>query len=610
MLAGLETGTLVVFGLVVATITLFVAELLPPDVVAIALVVVLVVLEPWTGIGPRAGLSGFSNAATITILAMYVLSRGVESTGVVRRLGAEVAHVTRGDEGRLLAAVVGLTGPIAGVVNNTPVVAVFIPMVTELAEEAGASPSKFLIPLSYASMLGGTLTLVGTATNLVASDLSAELLGHPFSMFEFTALGGIVFVVGGAYLLTVAPRLLPEGVAPGDRTRKYEVDEYLARVLVPSRSPLVGATAADVVEDARRDLDLDILDVVRGADHFIASDSDRTVEARDVLTVRASPDTIRRFVSLVDLRLLPRAEVGEAELDNPARSALVELVVPPGSGVVGETVGGARLRERYDATVLAVMRPGGEVIRERLGAVELAAGDALLLQTTEEAADFLAEVHDFVVTSEPPEEFIERERSRGLAPTTLPALAIVGGVIALAALGVVPIVIAALGGVVAMVATGVLSPSEAYVSVNWSVVFLLAGVIPLGLALQETGGAELLAGAVVAAATALPPVAVLALFYLLTGLLANVITPVASVVLLVPVAVDTAAGIGADGFSFVLAVTFAASTAFMTPVGYQTNLMVYGPGGYRFTDYVRVGAPLQALLTVVTTGGIVLLWGV
>ncbi|SDM03792.1 Di-and tricarboxylate transporter [Halogranum gelatinilyticum] len=613
---GLPTGTVLVFALILVTVALFVSELLPPDIVAIGIIVALVVLGPWTGISPEEGLSGFSNAATVTILAMYVLSQGIQETGIVRRLGVEVARVTRGSESRLLTAVVGLTGPIAGVINNTPVVAVFIPMVTDLADDAGISPSKLLLPLSYASMLGGTLTLIGTATNLVASDLAVQLgrenpgLGlHGFSMFEFTKLGAVVLVVGGIYLLTVGRLLTPARIPPGDRTARFEVEPFLARVLVTQRSPLVGTVANDVIEDAHRDLDVDILDVVRGDQHFIATEGDRTIEGRDILTVRGSPETIQQFCDLADLRILPRASVTDAELDNPERATLVELVVPSRSSLVGETISGTRLRERYDATVLAVRRAGGDLVREGLGGLELAEGDALLVQTTDETADYLGENDDFLVTSEMAEELLQRERERGLSPTTVPALAIVFGVIALAAAGLVPIVIAALGGVVAMVATGVLSPSDAYDAVNWNVVFLLAGVIPLGLAMQETGGAALLAQVVVGGAENLPVLVVLALFYLLTGLLANVITPVASVVLLLPIAVDTAARIDANAFAFVLGVTFAASTAFMTPVGYQTNLMVYGPGGYRFTDYVRVGAPLQLLLTVVTTVGIWFFWG-
>jgi di/tricarboxylate transporter len=607
---GLATGTLVVFVVVAVTVALFVTETLPPDVVAVGVAVSLVALEPWTGVSTAEALAGFASPATITILAMYVLSAGVQSSGLVSVLGRRLAPLTGDSEGRLVGTVVGLTGPVAGVVNNTPVVAVFIPMVSELAADAGVSPSKVLIPLSYASMLGGTLTLVGTATNLVASQAyvdAATARGFavsPFSMFEFTALGAVVVLVGVAYLVTVGRALLPERVPPGDRTTGYEVRAYLARVLVPSRSPLVGEVAADVVGDARRDLGVDVLDVVRGEEHFVAADSDRTLEGRDVLTVRADADTIRRFASVAGLRVLPRAEVDDEALEGSVRGTLVELVVPTTSSVVGETVAEAHLRERYDATVLAIRR-GGDLLRESLGEVRLEAGDSLLVQTTAETAAYLPEVDDFVVTSEAPSDRV----GDGFDPSkAVSAVAILLSVVTLAAVGF-PVAIAALAGVVATVALGVLSTTEAYDAVSWDVVFLLAGMVPLGRAVQETGGAALVAEGVLAAAAVLPIVGVLAVFYVLTGLLANVVTPVASVVLLMPVAVDTAARVGADPFAFALAVTFAASTAFMTPVGYQTNLMVYGPGGYRFSDYLRVGAPLQALLTVVTTAGIVWLYG-
>jgi di/tricarboxylate transporter len=286
-------------------------------------------------------------------------------------------------------------------------------------------------------------------------------------------------------------------------------------------------------------------------------------------------------------------------------------VVPPDSGFADLAIGEVKFEERYETTVLAVRR-GEETIRADLDDHELDVGDALFLQTTPEAVEFFEETGDLVVThgfdSERPEPG-EAERTE-LDPKTPIAAGIMVGVVAVAALDLLPIVIAALGGVVAMVATDTLTPAEAYDAVSWNVIFLLAGVIPLGLAMQQTEGDVFLAGVLVESATVLPPIAVLGLFFLLTGLLANIITPVASLVLMVPIAVDTAAQIGANGFAFLLAVMFAASTAFMTPVGYQTNLMVYGPGGYRFTDYVRVGAPLQALLAVVTTLGIAFFWGV
>ncbi|MFB6302797.1 MAG: SLC13 family permease, partial [Haloferacaceae archaeon] len=604
------------FALIGVALLLFVTELVPSDITAIGVLVSLVVLEPWTGIGARDAISGFSSPATITIVAMYILSDGIQRTGLVQRLGVYLARVTRGSESRLLGATVGSTGVTAGIINNTPVVAVFIPMITGLAERSGISPSKLLLPLSYAAMLGGTLTLIGTSTNILASDLSRQLLDHPLSMFEFTKLGVVVLVVGTAYLLTVGRRLTPARIDPvADLTEEFDLENHLTRLVVREGSPLVGATLQDADDELDRasGVDLDLLQLERDEATFLAAGSDQILRAGDVLTVRANRQVVTRVADEYGLGHRSRADVTESDLSEAETSGtLVEAVVLPDSRLVGDTIGETKLEAQFDTTPLAVRR-GEDIRREELDDHEIQAGDTLLLQTTPDAVEYLTEQGDIVVTQAAEEPLLreeaEPEALAPLSPRTPVAVAIMAAVIGVAALGLFPIVIAALGGVVAMVVTGCIRPSEAYDAVSWNIIFLLAGVIPLGLAMQRTGGAEFLAGLLVQSADVLPLVVVLGLFYLLTGLLANIITPVASVVLMIPIAVDTAARIGANGLTFLLAVMFAASSAFMTPIGYQTNLMVYGPGGYKFTDYLRVGAPLQLLLTVVTTLGLVFFWG-
>lgn len=610
-------GMVLVFALVAVALLLFVTERIPSDTTALAVLVALVVFEPWTRVSATEAISGFASPATLTIVAMYMLSEGVQRTGLVDRLGDLLGRATRGSERRLLGATVGTTGLAAGVVNNTPIVAVFIPMITDLAGRNGLSPSKLLLPLSYAAMLGGTLTLVGTATNILASDLSRQLLGHPLSMFEFTKLGAVVFVVGAAYLLTVGRWLTPARIAPdADLTRSFALENHLVRLVVRESSPLVGLTIDEAVAAMGADAaDLDILQIERDGESYLATSTDRQLEAGDLLTVRTTLQVANRVATGYGLRHRHRDEVTEDDLSGtPHEGTLVEVVIPGESRFVGGRLGDSALDERFDTTVLAVRR-GDTVTNRDLDDVELRAGDTLLLQTTAGTVAYLADRDEVFVTheAEDPGDLDAAARAESaptpLDPRTPVAAGILAAVILVAALGVLPIVIAALGGVVAMIVTGCLKPADAYDAVSWNVVFLLAGILPLGLAMQRTGGDALLASLLAGSAAVLPLLGVLALVYLVSSLLANVITPVATVVLMIPVAVDAAARIGANRLTFLLAVMFAASTAFMTPIGYQTNLMVYGPGGYRFTDYLRVGAPLQLLVTVVTTLGLAAFWG-
>jgi di/tricarboxylate transporter len=605
------TGTVVVFALILAALVLFVTEWLPPDMTAVAVLVSLVVLEPFTNVPLEAALAGFASPAVLTILAMYVLSEGVRKTGLVERFGAYLAEVTHGSERRLLGATVGTTGVAAGFINNTPVVAVFIPMIRDLADDAGVSPSKLLLPLSYAAMLGGTLTLVGTATNLLASDFARELPGRgPIGMFELTPLGVVVLGVGTLYLLTFGRLLTPARVSPRADPADFDLDDHLRRLRIRENSPLVGSQADDAVAAFRaaEEFDVHLIHVTSEEEGTtLAATSDQMLLPGDTLVVRSTLQDVNRLAEAYDLRQLPREEVTAVDLDRAGE--LLTAVVPGESSFRNRKLGSLRLQNVFDTTVLAVRREGESITRD-LDDLVLSSGDTLLLQTTPRNAEYFADEGDLLVTDVLRTPSREPEGPPPLSDRTPYALGILGAVLAAAALGVLPVVIAALGGVVLMVATGCLSTSEAYDAVSWNVVFLLAGILPLGVAMQATGGSELVAAALSDLAALLPPVAALAVVYLATAITASIVTPVASVVLLAPIAIDTASRVGADGFAFLLAVTFAASGAFLTPIGYQTNLMVYGPGGYRFTDYLRVGGPLQLLLAVVVPVGIVVLFGV
>ena len=611
---GLPDGAFVVFVLIAIALLLFISEAIPNDMTAVGIIVSLALLEPLTGVTPRQAISGFANTATITIVAMYMLSAGIQRTGLVQRLGMYLAEFTRGSEKRALAATVGTTGPIAGFVNNTPVVAVFIPMISDLARKSGISPSKLLLPLSYAAILGGTLTVIGTSTNLLASEFAAELIEDrgPIGMFEFTPLGLVILAVGITYLMTVGRRLTPARIpVDTDLVEEFDLDDHLAKLHVRRDSELVGLTIDEL--EAKREAAVRVLQLRRDdGSVYIASHTDQRIQEGDVLTVHGTLQAVNRFRENQGVRHLTRAEITEETFDGAVSdSVLAKAVVPEDSPFVGETVAETNLQAFHRTAVLAIRREG-DLLRTGLAGRRLRPGDMLLVQTVPNSIQYFTETGDLVVIDEGAfDRLLESniEAVAPLSPKTPVAVGIMAAVVGAAALDLAPIVIAALGGVVLMVVTGCLSTADAYDAVSWNIVFLLAGVIPLGIALDETGGSQVLADTIVASEAFLPLIGVLFLFYIVTGLLSNVITPVATVVLMIPVAVQTAAELDASGFSFLLAVMFASATSFMTPVGYQTNLMVYGPGGYEFADFLRVGGPLQLLLAAVSTVGIALIWG-
>jgi len=598
----LNTSMLVVLGIILVALVFFITEWLPIDITAIGVMVAVMMLEPWTQVSPSEGIAGFASTATITVLAMFVLSEGVRRTGVLQTIGNQIVKWSGGHPIKQFAAVIGLSGSMAGVVNNTPVVAMMIPMVMNIARKTKTSPSKLLMPLSFASMMGGMLTLIGTSTTILASDVSARLLGHPFSMFEFTALGALVLVSGCIYLLFIGRHLLPERIKPEeDLTEEFELGGYLTEVVVREDSPLRGETVGEALQAL--DLDVDVVQILRNGVAFPAPIANKQFRAGDMLLLRTNRETLLTLHDTQGLDPVVPTRITDEDIDIEEKGeVLIEVVLLSDNPVVGETLRSANFMQRYDGLVLAIRRRG-EVLSERIDEIPLRGGDTLLVQASPRALQRFTSNRTFVVIQ-------EREETSFRSNKTATAIGIVLAVVGLAALNVVSILPAALMGMLAMVATGCVRPNEVYRSVDWSVIFLLAGVIPLGVALERSGGAAYLAHYLAAVSMTLPPFAILLVFYLFTALITQVISNNASVILMIPVAVEAAELVGAEPFSFVMVVTFAASTALMTPVGYQTNLMVYGPGGYRFTDFFRVGAPLQLLLAFVTCGGILWIWGV
>jgi di/tricarboxylate transporter len=590
---------LIVFGVLLAALVAFVSNRFPIDFVAISVMVTIMVLGPILDITPEEAISGFANPATITVLAVFILSGGIQRTGAINLLTRRMIKYAGDGEVRQMLAVILIVAPFSAFINNTAAVAILIPPVIALAHHNSRAPSKLLIPLSYASQFAGVMTLIGTSTNILASSLSAREGHGGFSMFEFSHIGLLVFATGSLYLIVAGRKLLPERGTDPESDKPFQLADFQTDVVVTAGSPLSGQTLAESRLSER--FDMQVSSILREGQR-IGNISGRTrLLEGDVLTVSTNADQLLRIKETDGLAIEPEERLGiPVTSDDEDQRGLLEVVIGPNSDLIGRTLAGSSFRNRYHCTVLAI-RKQGQVIRQQLGQVRLSFGDTLLLEGDQPAFDALKRRPGFIVIEETKLETFRTER--------IPiAIAIVAGVVIIAALGQ-PILMTALVGCVLMVLTGCLRMGELHESIRWDVIFLLAGMIPLGLALERTGGAAYLANLVARSSQYVPDLIVLMLFYLLTTILTEFISNNASVVVMVPIGIATAVSLDLDPRAFVLAIMFAASTSFATPTGYQTNTMIYGPGGYTFGDFLRVGSGLNILLTILTPLYIYLFWG-
>jgi di/tricarboxylate transporter len=585
------------FAIVLGALVVFTLDLFPIDLVALAIMSLILVLGPILGIAPEEAISGFSNPATITVLAMFILSGGIYRTGAINLLARRMIRFAGTSELKQLITVMLVVSPISVFINNTAAVALLIPSVLTLAREHRSAPSKLLMPLSFFSQLAGVITLIGTSTNILGSVLSAREGYGAFGMFEFAPIGLLVFATGALYILSIGRKLLPERSVEPEITKVYQLKEYLTEVIVLPDSPLVGKSVLE--SKLRKQFDIDVWEIHRDGQKLAHPLAEKILRADDILFVKADTRQLGKIKEIEGLDIVSEVRLGGLERKSDRRE-LLEVVIGSNSDLIGGTLQTTNFRHHYNCTVIAI-RQRGQLIRQRLGQVPLHFGDTLLLRGTTVALAQIKREPGFIVGEEiPPEEFRTEK-----IPV---ALAIIGGVVILAALGQ-SILITALVGCVLMVLTGCLKMNELHQSIRLDVIFLLAGVIPLGLILERTGAAQLLANLVVQSAGYVSPLIVLGIFYLMAMLLTELISNNATVVVMVPVAVATATTLGLDPKAFILAIMFAASTSFSTPVGYQTNTMIYGPGAYKFSDFIRVGGPLNLLLAIVTPLYIYFVWG-
>ena len=583
-----------VFVLILMAMVLFAIKSVTYDLVAMILMSTLVL----AGIlDAKEGLSGFSNPATITIAAMFVLSKGVEKTGALRIVSRHLGKIGNLSLPVAVLIIMGIIGFVSAFINNTAAVVIFIPIIMTIAARMEVSPSKMLLPLSFASMFGGVCTLLGTSTNILVSSIAADNGLEPFGMFEFTRFGLIVVAAGFVYLYFVGLKMVPSRRETSELTSDFNTVNYLSDVRLTGDYEHLGKTVPEI-EDLWR-LDVDVI-FIRRDDSTLSEMEETKLQEGDILRIHGSAEQIDKLIQRrPGLELRPTRKWKDVDVTT-SDYELLEAVVTPESDYDGRKTEEIDFADQYEALVLGIFKQG-HAKQEAIQEIRLRGGDSVLLAVKKKRVGSLRDDENFVIVSD-----VEVDRyDTGKMPV---ALAVLGGVVLTAALGLVPIVVSACAGVVVMVLTGCLRSDEIYRSINWKVIFLLAGVIPLGVAMQKTGAARLLSDIIVDSLGPFGPQAVLSGYFLLTMLLTAMISNQATAAILASLAIETAEGLGVQARPFLMAITFAASLSLITPWGYQTNTLIFSPGRYRFTDFTKIGAPLNLLFWILGTVFIPVFW--
>jgi di/tricarboxylate transporter len=566
---------------VVLTVVVLAKDLIAPAIAVLGATILLMFVGV---IDPARAFSGFSNPAPITVAALYVVARAVEKTGALQPLVA----ATLGEKGNGRIGLARLIFPAAGAsafLNNTPIVAMLAPQVADWADRRGVPASWFLMPLSFAAILGGTITVIGTSTNLVVSGLLEASGQPPIGMFEISRVGLPVALVGLVLVVLLAPVLLPDR-----RTARQQLEQDIREFTVDMFVEPGGALAGkSVASGGLRHLQgLYLVEIDRRGQSLAPVAPAMVLEEGDRLTFAGRAETV---VELQGIRGLKSAQHQHAAGYSNGKHTFFEAVVSEAGPLAGKTLKESDFRKRYQAAVVAIHRSGAR-IQAKLGEVRLKAGDTLLLLSDDGFRRRWRDRSDFLLVS----------RLGGSPPPTTRQAWLVGlitlGIVLVAGAGFLPILHASLMGALALVLFGVLTPNEARSAVDLDVIIVIAASFGLGAAVADSGLAQVIASGVVSAFSGWGPVGVLLAVTLAVALFTELVTNNAAAVLMFPIATATAAGMGLDPRGFAIAVAVAASASFLTPIGYQTNTMVYGPGGYKFTDYLRLGLPLNLVVVL------------